>query len=286
MNRLLYISYGRGLHEHEVIFSLATAKKWGGSDWRAVILTDHPESFAGIDADVEFVSSATWDDWAGPHQFAHRRKILALQHAFEAEAVPTVLVDGDTWFRGGVSKVFDRIAPGRTVMHIREGAVSHIRSPLMSKMTKFLDNNHFDAAEEMNVMSSTSQMWNAGVVGLHPDDSGLLEKVLQLTDQFCEQSDLHVLEQFAFSWLLSQQSQLAETSDLIFHYWPPYLHQPFRGRVAEIMKSAKDLPEKERAEYLFANRPRPTTVRRAKVVAKRIGQLLGLIRGRCRSNEW
>ena len=70
-----------------------------------------------------------------------------------------------------------------------------------------------------------SAIWNAGVIGLDPADAKLLDEVLDLTDQFCACSNLHVLEQLAFSYVLTQRSVVSETHDIVFHYWPPYLHQ-------------------------------------------------------------
>ena len=207
-------------------------------------------------------------------------------HALNLYQQPTVLVDGDTWFRKPASELFCRVGPGETVMHIREGSISEIRSPLMNSMSRLLGENAFNLNGKEVSIAASSDMWNAGVVGLHPDNAGLLEDVLALTDSLCERSDLHVLEQFAFSWLLSHRTNLREAADVVFHYWPPYLHQPFRAKLPEICEQSRDLSECDRPEFLYAHRPRPTFARRSKVVIKRIAQRLGLVRGYCRTNEW
>ena len=129
-------------------------------------------------------------------------------------------------------------------------------------------------------------MYNAGVIGLDSTDASLLEDVLKLTDQLCEQSDLHVLEQFAFSYILARKTQLQEADDLVFHYWPPYLHDPFRENLDALFTEAREMSLPQRAEFLFANRPLPTWPRRGKVIVKRALQMAGIIRGRCRTNEW
>ena len=173
-------------------------------------------------------------------------------------------------------------------MHIREGRLTEIRMPIPSEMAGLLQRYRFtDSSGQVLDIPASSAIWNAGVVGMHSSEKGILREVLHLTDQLCAKSKLHILEQFAFSYLLEQRmAQLREAADLVFHYWPPYLHVPFRLRLPRIMEEYADLPLDERARKCYAERPRPTMSRRAKVVAKRGLQVLGLLRGGARSNEW
>jgi hypothetical protein len=288
MNYLLYLSYGRGLHEQEVTFSVLSASRWSDpTRYRVLIYTDHPESFQNLDADIVFVSPEQWDEWSGPRNFAHRRKILALQHALREYQSRVVLLDGDTWLRAPVDRLFDLVAPGRAVMHIREGEISQIDSPILRELTHMLAGSLFAdlGGNELKISSDVS-MWNAGVIGMDPAELPLLQEVLHLTDQFCAVSDLHVLEQFAFSWILQNKTELSECPDLVFHYWPPYLHQPFREQLPGLLERSSRMSSAKRIQYLYRGRPRPGVFRRGKVVLKRILQFVGLIRGRCRSNEW
>jgi hypothetical protein len=289
VSTLLYISYGTGPHEQEVVYSILSARHWTkpGSGYRVLILTDHPDSFSGIDAQVEFISPQEWKEWSGPANFAHRRKILALQHAMNICDGTVVLLDGDTWLRAPAERLFDRVAPGKTLMHIREGRICSIATPLMRSVRHLLQ--HMTLIDEQGNPYQIPQdcfMWNAGVIGIHQHDKDCLPEVLGLTDSLLTKSDLHVLEQFAFSWVLTKRTHLAECPDLVFHYWPPYLHQPFRRCLPQLFQQSLKLSEEQRPGFLFANRPRPTALRRGKVLVKRILQFAGIIRGRCRSNEW
>lgn len=289
MNTLLYISYGSGPHEQEVIYSILSARYWSKrcSNYRILILTDHPQSFTGVDAEVEFISPALWNEWSGVANYAHRRKILAIQHVIGMCDGPVVLLDGDTWLRAPAEFLFRRVVPGRSLMHIREGRVCEIATPKMWSMCQLLKREVFrDVDGQRYQIPADSFMWNAGVIGMHPNDRDFLHEVLHLTDSLIRTSDLHVLEQFAFSWVLTNRTNLAECHDLVFHYWPPYLHKPFRDYLPQLFVESCKLPEEERLRFLFSNRPRPTVSRRLKVLAKRILQFAGIIRGRCRSNEW
>jgi hypothetical protein len=289
MKTLLYLSYGRGPHEREVIYSVYTARHCSpnAAGFRILIYTDHPDSFASVPADVEFISTQQWNAWGGPHNFNHRRKILALQHAISKNVDSVILIDGDTWWRGAVESLFRRVDSGRTLMHIREGSISEINGPRIAELRSLVSEHRFNFPDGSAVeIPGNCQMWNAGVIGLHPHDAPILDDVIHLTDQFCSKSDLHILEQFAFSFLLQTKTALHEASDLVFHYWPPYLHAPFRRILPGLLKSAEELEGPEKAAWLFARRPRPTTLRRGKVIIKRLCQWMGLIRGQSRSNEW
>jgi hypothetical protein len=130
------------------------------------------------------------------------------------------------------------------------------------------------------------EMWNAGVVGMHPKDEGLLELVLRLTDQLCARSTLHVLEQLAFSYVLQTHSRLHEACDVVFHFWPPYLRSPFKKKLPGIFERTEGMSWERRIDFCYRNRPRPTVLRRGKVILKRCLQWAGMLKGRARSNEW
>jgi hypothetical protein len=290
MKNLLYISYGAGLHEQETIFSLLSAWRWappGTDDLRFLVYTDHPPAYADLPVAVEFIPTEQWVEWSGPTRFNHRRKILALQHAFQKYSAPTVLLDGDTWFRKPPQSLLDRIGTGRTIMHLNEGRLTGISSPIIRGMSALLQQNlFFGPGGRALSIAPDSSIWNAGVVGLDPSDSHLLDDVLLLTDQLCAKSNLHILEQFAFSHVLEQGTKLAEAGDIIFHYWPPYLHDPFRRKLPKVLAECSHLSLKRQAEFCYARRPRPSFPRRSKVLLKRILQALGFLRGRAKSNEW
>jgi hypothetical protein len=289
LRNLLYLSYGTGPHEQEVMYSVLSGIRWSASnrDYRVLVYTDHPDVFCNLPAHVQFISSDQWGDWAGPHSFKHRRKILALKHAFKHYCGTTVLLDGDTWLRAPAQRLFERIDSGSALMHIGEGRVSEVQSPLYRHMCDLLEKAEFEDSEGKHFrISPETMMYNAGVIGIDSADAQILDEVLDLTDQFCKLSDLHILEQFAFSYVLMKRTKLREAADLVFHYWPPYLHEPFRETLPNLMAETESMPIRERADFLFAHRPRPTWHRRGKVIAKRVLQMAGIIRGRCRSNEW
>jgi hypothetical protein len=292
MSTVVYLSYGKGPHEQEVIFSLLSAWYWampGRDDVRFAVYTDHPETFAGLPVEIEKVSPKTWGEWSGPAGFNHRRKIMALRHAIGRWDAKTVLLDGDTWWRNRPAVLFDRIGPGRSTMHLREGRVETLRhhSPTAQALaTLFATHSFTDFHGHTKVFESSEWMWNSGVIGLDPADAGLLDEVLYWNDALCSVARLHVLEQFALGYVLGQRTRLEEAGDCVWHYWPCYMIQPFRKRLPGIMAATCALPLAERAAACYRHRPRPTPARRAKSLVMRGLQVIGLQAPRPRCSEW
>ena len=281
--KVLFLSYGVGLHQLEVQFAVQCLQLHQSVEAeRILVYTDTPQSFAQLPVQIVEITSEQWRNWGGPRNFNHRRKILALDHALKAFGQPVLLLDGDTWLRRSLSILESRIGPGRGVMHIREGQINLVQSPLYNQLRQLLQSTEGQAAH----IPVDAWMWNAGVIGLHPEQCSLLQEVLRLTDLLCEHSSLHILEQLAFSIVLSRNIQLQEAADVVFHYWPPYLHKPFRQRLPDIMAQASLLPASHQAAFLYSHRPRPGLARRCKVICKRLLESVGLVRGYCRSNEW
>jgi hypothetical protein len=199
----------------------------------------------------------------------------------------TVLLDGDTWFRKSPSKLFKRISTQSTLLHANEGIIDNMRGSKAEALKGFLDAmNRIDDQYGENLPTRHSRMWNAGVIGLHLSHRPLLDQVLAITDFLCEHSQLHVLEQLAFSHVLPRNSHTIECLDTVFHYWPPYIHQPFRQKIETLLTETKSLSEHTRLSVLYRNRPRPTNTRRGLVLAKRLLELLRLKEKSVRSNEW
>jgi hypothetical protein len=288
---LLYLSYGSGVHEQEVEFSIATARYQcqsnGENHPRIMVFAEHPEHFKDCPAEVVHIPAATWLDWSGRTNFNHRRKILALDHAMELQGGDTVLLDGDTWFRKPPSNLFHRLSKEQTLLHVKEGTINEMPGPKAQALKELLDSLNANKTKiTADLPNSNTAMWNAGVIGLHHSQRPLLKDVLNLTDFLCERSNLHILEQLAFSFTLPRVTKTGECLDVVFHYWPPYLHKPFREKIAKIMDNAKSLPEIERLHALFRHRPRPTLNRRVVVLAKRFLEGLHIKRKSVRSNDW
>jgi hypothetical protein len=106
-------------------------------------------------------------------------------------------------------------------------------------------------------------MWNAGLIGLRSDQRRLLDDVLDLTDQFHARYPKHVMEQFAFSYVLSRELALHAADDHVYHYWN------FK-EFGEVLSAF--LAKHQRFEEVVANRARidPAMLIRPKLEFERL----------------
>lgn len=219
------------------------------------------------------------DAWTGPHRYVWRAKTEVLREALaDAEGGVCLYVDGDTWWRRSPATVFDRIAPGRSVMHLREGRPP---APEVAALDHVLHRSQpLDLAGRPWVFPADRESWNAGAIGLHPADAGVCEEVAALTDQLLEHGfgdHSHTSEQLAFAVALHARTTVSECGDAVVHCWPPELRAPSTAALAEARAEA-GATEEEVFGRLWDRRPRPSAQRRAKDGAKRLLRRAGVRR--------
>lgn len=282
MDRLVYISFGEGRHVDEVRFSVQTAARHlpagGGGGWRIQMWTDRPQAWSDLPVEVVEVSPEQARAWMGPHQYVWRAKIEVLAAALAAsDGGRCLYVDGDTWWSRSPQAVFDRIGPGRSVMHLREGrppapevaALDHV---LQRHQPLHLDGAPWDFPADRD-------SWNAGVIGLHPADAAVCPEVTHLTDQLLEHGfgdHSHTSEQLAFAVGLAWRTTVSESRDAVVHYWPSEMREPFGAALAAERSGSS--ADEQRYQRLWGARPRPSVERVAKDTAKRLLRRVGVRR--------
>lgn len=282
MDHLVYISFGEGRHVDEVRFSVQTAARHlaaGGGAWGVDVWTDRPEQWKDLPVSVVEVSPEQALAWMGPHRYVWRAKIEVLRAALAAaDGGRCLYVDGDTWWSRSPSVVFDRIGPGRSVMHLREGRPP---APEVAALAHVLERHQpVDGSGHAWTFPADRDSWNAGVIGLHPADAGACPEVASLTDQLLEHGfgeHSHTSEQLAFAVALQARTEVSECRDAVVHYWPTEMREPFGAALAQA-READGVGERELFERLWSCRPRPTAQRRAKEGAKRLLRRVGVRR--------
>src|SRR5215468_5778892 len=109
MDNLVYLSYGRGPHVDELVYSLHSALYMLGPDrnsCRITVYTDNPTALRDLPIKIELLTEKTLADWAGPFDFNHRRKIFAIKHALKKFGGRLIYCDADTFFMKHPKKAF------------------------------------------------------------------------------------------------------------------------------------------------------------------------------------
>jgi hypothetical protein len=276
---LMYLSYGPGPHVSEVVFSAMSAlhTKRADDTFEIVILTDDAAPYADLPVTIELITPQQMTDWAGPGGFGHRRKIVAFATVLKRFGVPVVLVDGDTYFRKSPQLLFDRIGPGRSVMHVREGELGYLAAH--GYMKERLSGLVVDTptAGKFELPAETV-VFNAGVIGMDPSDAKLVDTVLELTDAIHAASPSWLSEQVAFSMILRTRTRLSAVRDIVFHFHEKVMRAPLRAALPGLLKQAAAIPAPQRYAFVYARRPKPPVVKKIKALLKRPLKRLGLFR--------
>jgi hypothetical protein len=263
---LLYTSFGPGPHIEEILFSASSAllKCKNRDAFRLVIFTDDPRPFESLEADLVTIDQTHINEWLGSYNYLFRRKICAIAAALRKFDAPVVVVDGDTYFRKPPEELFNRISPGHALMHLHEGRIGHLvalgpqRAQLAALKVQTTDGNTYQFHPD-------SQLWNAGIIGLHPADVECTDRTLHLCDAISKATSNRISEQIAFTEILSKNTTLHPCQDVIFHYHERFMRDPFRASLPSLLEQTTKLPLAQRPQWLYTHRPKPPL--RKKLVA-------------------
>lgn len=224
--KIVYQAYGRQDIVQQVLFSIATLKSKAGGALPAMveIYTDRAESLQGFFAgekNVRFVSITPQEiiAYRGAIDFVHRVKLKILERASADFDEPIIYLDGDVFFQKDPTALFAKITSTDSLMHICESRLDEAKDPLTKKIAKFIKKNEFTIDDKTWKMPLETEMWNAGVIGIHPANKYFFHEMLELTDQMYSRYQKHVMEQLAVSYVLQRKTKIHSSHLEIIHYW-------------------------------------------------------------------
>jgi hypothetical protein len=276
---LIFLSYGgQPTNIAETTYGVLSARRaaGAGSGVDIVLYTDRPSLYADLPVTIRPITPTELADWAGPHGYTHRRKMAVIDDALTALGSPVAFIDSDTWFRRPAARLFDRIGPGRSVLHLREGTLDQGREPDRALAAR-LDGRTYTQLDGRDLTLTRSiPMWNSGVVGIHPADGHLVREAIHLTDQiWAEHRELPTIEQLALSLFLEADTEVSAASDVVYHYWHDIVRAPFHDRLPALLDETAGLPLDERLSVLHRARPRLRGRARAKYLAREAVRVSG-----------
>lgn len=227
-------AYGNLHYVHETLYLILSYIRldadWKQKNIRFVIYTDMPEAFRLLKdhSDIflfEYVEQKQITEWQGTPPFVHRVKIKILQDFFQKYEGNLLYLDTDTYFLQSPEKLFQQIQKGFYLMHLKEGIVSDGYNTLAKKIHRLLEKQVFVIGQKNIKIPTDTPMYNAGVLGIASGKKDVLQEVLAWTDRLYACYQKHIMEQLAFSYVLSQ-GNLLESQEIVFHYWD---FKEFRG---------------------------------------------------------
>lgn len=221
MSRVHLVTQAYGKEEilTEALYAVWSALAWRGELPLDVhVYSDDAAPFAPLAGkiDVRVLSPEEIRAWRGPHDFIHRLKAAMIRDVvrrFPGEKV--VYVDADVFFTGPLAGLFERIGPGRGVMHVREYPVATHPSSQMKKFRAHMGELSFRGRP----IDLSYDMWNAGVVGMDPAQFGFVDEWLEFIDAIYPHYKRGLVEQYGVCHLLQREAAVAPSDDLVLHYW-------------------------------------------------------------------
>jgi hypothetical protein len=219
MEHLIYLACGpRDVHV-QALYATYSALAWKGAlDLQVHVYSDAPDVFQPLANRVQVheLAGEKVRAWRGPGNYPFRIKIAALAEAARDHAEERILfADSDTFFFADFAPVFARIGLGKAVLHRKEYAVMSHPTGQLQRFRKRMSKFHFRGS----AIDLHADMWNSGVIGLHPSQFHLLHTVLAFIDAISPHCKKQLVEQYAVAYFLQKNAQVHACEDVLFHYW-------------------------------------------------------------------
>lgn len=268
---IMYLAYGNGPYVSESIFSILTAAYFEPFETgriRYVVYTDQPEAFAALEGVILVrINEAKLGEWLDGSDYIHRRKLMAIIEALETYKGKLAFIDTDTHFQRSPMHIFDRISSGHSCLHLLEYILCLTRSSNAKKIRDSLKRHPFMWGDGRKAsLDGGSEMLNSGVIGIDYSDIGVLREGLRLSDHLWKYTQAHNCEQFAIGVAARQMTSVSLTWDVVFHYWPNFLKQPFRVRLEKTLAEILALPAHLRPQAAFKARLKVTPLQWLKLL--------------------
>jgi len=236
---LVYQAYGKPEIIRQSLFSILSFLRWDLGE-KILVYTDQSQQltqFFQEISQVEIVSITPEQikTWRGKIDFVHRVKIEVLLDAVKRQKDSILYLDGDTIFIKDPKALFSQTNPGQSIMHLMESRLDQAKDPLTKKMAQFCRTENFKLKRGIVSIPLSTEMWNAGVIGIDGTRLNLLERILELTDVAYEKYQKHVIEQLAVSYFLQSVGKITPAEPWILHYWPT--KEIYQERIDNFLKN-------------------------------------------------
>lgn len=168
---------------------------------------------------IRKISLEQIDQLKGPLGFVHRVKVEILLAVSQEFKGPLFYSDGDTIYKSDPTDLFLKVNDRISLMHTDEGIIGKNKDPLSKKIAKFLKHKKFHVSGQDVAIGPSTEMWNAGFIGMSQKSKSLLPVMLELTDRLFNEYQKHIMEQLAVSFFLQTTTQILPVDNVVFHYW-------------------------------------------------------------------
>ncbi|MGN6554919.1 MAG: hypothetical protein ACTHLW_14525 [Verrucomicrobiota bacterium] len=194
---------------------------------RIVLFTDHPERATSLPVTCVSIADEI-PAMRGQSNYCYRVKLCCILKCTQEFPGNVVYLDCDTIVARSPESLAARLQPGQGLMYLREKLQGRFHQFEGFQM-RLPDGRQYR-------YDADSWMFNAGVVGFHSQNAGVINDALRICDELLSQKRLnHVCEQFAVSEAFRLAGiNLLESHPVITHYYRSSAKRYMHHRLARV----------------------------------------------------
>jgi hypothetical protein len=253
-------------------------------DVNAVVYTDDVEFYSDLPVQVREIGDSLRKQ--ALNGYRNKLKSLVMMHAADADIEAMIYCDGDTWMRHHPARLVEMVTAKDSVMHMPEVRLDKTSDPNKVRLRQLLEQSEVWVDRDSGQrVSPKSWMWNSGVVGIHAENFGLLEKAIDIGDQINNlDSSLFAVEQFSLRQALRTKTRIRPADSEVFHFWSRDIREPFSAKISHEVQRLRELDVAQRAASAYALRPRYRGAAWAKMRLKKSAWAMGIVTPSVRSS--
>ncbi len=194
----------------------------GAHGHRIIVVTDQPARYRyfGRHVDLWVPQAEQIATWRGEQGLFSRIKIEALRELLQTHGPAHLLaLDSDILARRPLRPLLERLAGGTLYMHKREYLWSRGGSRRRRRVWRRIGERSFAGHR----VTTRTQMWNAGVLGIPWETRRVLDEALAVYDALAEAGLhrlRHTIQQHSLSLVMQDAGAIQPAEDWFIHYWP------------------------------------------------------------------
>jgi hypothetical protein len=214
--QIVYISYYSPVIHQRTIFSILSFITFHGLKYKILVFTDNPKYFEKLspyikiekikESDLEKSKTVKWINYEGVEEhYVWIIKPYILRNLKKS----FVYLDSDTYVKKPMDDLIKKIDPFHCIMYSREYVLScNVKYSLIEQ------------SPLSDLFPPTLYMWNSGVIGIHHENIGIFNEVIELTKKLLATGvNIHIAEQLATCRLLLDKTTIYEAYEYVYHYW-------------------------------------------------------------------
>jgi hypothetical protein len=212
----LYLVFGSENFFIESKLSIASILHFASDedfDYQIIIYTDNPDFYQHSKIITKKIDEYTIKKWSGNINYIYRSKIMCIQDCLQNNQNEIIIfLDTDTIFKKHPKHLINKITPLQSVMHFNESKPN-------KKLQLTFENENIKQLFNGKFFEPTKNTWNSGIIGIHPNNSRIIDTVILFNDLFYTETKYFATEQIAFSTIFESEISLTSGYNIVFHYW-------------------------------------------------------------------